>query len=133
MIYFIKSEYLPNFFALDYSFMMTYIKKEKEKKSIVSLEVISNIIQYEEEIKINSIGSPDTSRKISLEIKKKPVNIVKLSEFNLLELIHSKKNGFGNIHKAMLYNTEVICRVVKFDRLSRYDLEGLQRDLEEIT
>jgi hypothetical protein len=44
MIYFIKSEYLPNFFALDYSFMMTYIKKEKEKKSIVSLEVISNII-----------------------------------------------------------------------------------------
>lgn len=29
IIYFIISEYIPNFFALDYSFMMTYIKNKK--------------------------------------------------------------------------------------------------------
>jgi hypothetical protein len=29
LIYFIISEYLPDYFALDYTFMMTYLKKEE--------------------------------------------------------------------------------------------------------
>ena len=44
MIYFITSEYLPNFFALDYTFMMTYIKKIKERNDKSNSEVQLNYL-----------------------------------------------------------------------------------------
>jgi hypothetical protein len=48
-------------------------------------------------------------------------------------MIGNKKNGFGKIHKGIHNNTDVCIRNIKFDRLSRYDLEGLQKDLDELT
>jgi hypothetical protein len=59
--------------------------------------------------------------------------IKKSSEIQLLEQIHHRKNGLGLIFKSSYNNKEVSCRVIKFDRLSRYDLEGLSKDMEEIT
>jgi hypothetical protein len=34
MVYFVITEYIPDFFALDYTFMMTYIKRDSEGLSI---------------------------------------------------------------------------------------------------
>jgi serine/threonine protein kinase len=59
--------------------------------------------------------------------------MIKKSDLNLLEILHNKKNGLGMIHKSIYLNNEVACRVITFDRLSRYDLEGLQKDIEELS
>jgi hypothetical protein len=58
--------------------------------------------------------------------------MLKSSEVNLLESIFNRKNGLGTIFKANYQSEMVTCRQIKFDRLSRYDLEGLYKDLEEI-
>ena len=59
--------------------------------------------------------------------------IKKSTEIQLQEQIHHRKNGLGLIFKSSYNNKEVSCRVIKFDRLSRYYLEGLSKDMEEIT
>jgi hypothetical protein len=51
MIYFLVTEYLPDYFSLDYTFMSTYIK---EKKSIIVDEVFQN--------------NPSTKTKISMSV-----------------------------------------------------------------
>jgi hypothetical protein len=70
-----------------------------------------------------------------LEVKRtKSANdiIVPSAKIALLEAISTKKYGFGSIYKANYNKSEVCVRNIKFDRLSRYDLEGLQKDMEEI-
>jgi len=54
------------------------------------------------------------------------------TQFNLFENIFSRSNGLGNIYKANYSNKEVAVRQLKFDRLSRYDLEGLSNDMEDL-
>jgi hypothetical protein len=82
-------------------------------------------------------GAPNSPVRMSSQDvirRSKAINeiIVKSASINLLEVIHNKKYGFGTIHKALFNNNEVYARNIKFDRLSRYDLEGLQKDLDEL-
>jgi hypothetical protein len=58
--------------------------------------------------------------------------MISSNHFNLLENIFSRTNGLGNIYKANYSNKEVVVRQLKFDRLSRYDLEGLSNDMEDL-
>ena len=58
--------------------------------------------------------------------------MISANDFNLLESIYSRSNGLGNIYKANYKSNEVTVRQLKFDRLSRYDLEGLSNDMEEL-
>ena len=46
--------------------------------------------------------------------------------------IFSRKNGLGKIHLIQYKEFEVAARVIDFERLSRYDLEGFSNDLDEI-
>ncbi len=68
--------------------------------------------------------------------KRKNLNVneffIKSTDFNILEKVHSRKNGFGVIFKATYRNCDVICRSIKFDRLSRYELEDFSTDFQEI-
>lgn len=48
------------------------------------------------------------------------------------EIISSRKNGLGKIFKGFYKDFEIADRIVAFDRLSRYDLEGLSKDIDEI-
>ncbi len=55
-------------------------------------------------------------------------NKLKVSE----EIISSRKNGLGKIYKGFFKDCEIADRVIVFDRLSRYDLEGLSKDIDDI-
>lgn len=88
-----------------------------------------------------NINSPKGSRTISLNIEPNDSAsklrgvadiIVKFGEIKILETKHERKNGLGIIDKAEFRKVEVACRTIKFDRISRYDLEGLSKDIEEI-
>lgn len=59
--------------------------------------------------------------------------IKKCTEIELVEQIFCRKNGLGNIFKSTHNGIDVGCRLIKFNRLSRYDLEGISKDMEEIT
>jgi len=48
------------------------------------------------------------------------------------ELIFSKKHGLGKIYKFECKNKTVATRVIEFERLSRYDLEGISDDIDQI-
>ena len=48
------------------------------------------------------------------------------------EIIGTRKNGLGKIYKAQYKEFEIAARIITFDRLSRYDLEGLSKDIDEI-
>ena len=50
----------------------------------------------------------------------------------LEEIINSRKNGLGKIFKSFYKDSEIADRIIVFDRLSRYDLEGLSKDIDEI-
>jgi hypothetical protein len=170
MVYFIISEYLPDIFALDYSFMMTYFKKQTllsdEEKDIVNTRKTSNLQGLEnftrimdspknsshdensseenisdlnKNIQIPSFNNgtqslqPNVKNKQFEPIKKLFYDIlVKVSDIQFLEQIHTKKNTLGVIFKSKVFNKEFSCRSVKFDRLSRYDLEGISKDIEEL-
>lgn len=56
--------------------------------------------------------------------------LIKYDDIHILESISFRKNGLGTINRATFQNSEIIVRVLKFDRLSRYDLEGIQKDIE---
>jgi hypothetical protein len=170
LVYFIISEYLPDIFALDYSFMMTYIKKQTllsdEERDIGNTRKTSNLQGLESFNK--AMDSPNTSSKeeFSSEDNTSEANkhilipslsigsqflqsntknkqgethkkvfedvLVKLADIQFLEQIHSKKNSLGIVFKSKIKNKECSCRSVKFDRLSRYDLEGISKDIEEL-
>lgn len=178
LVYLIVTEYVPNFFALDYTFMMTYIQKRKKlideediegtsgsghflfnSRKVSHYTDVRSSDQLVNEHNLVSGGSaskdlnhdyqhakafrssminPNNNqamRTSSVNInEKKTIKdfIIKFNDIQLQDLLYQRKNGLGSIYKAQYMNKEVCCRVVKFDRLSRYDLEGLSKDMEEL-
>lgn len=153
-VYFLVSEFIPDFFALDYSFMMTLIIKDdtnKSEENLVRIELIIffiicllKIFQLDQEAQTNkykrfSITSTDDLKESLVKTarfsqfkRNKNDFMITASQFNVLESIYSRSNGLGNIYKANYNSHEVTVRQLKFDRLSRYDLEGLSNDMEEL-
>ena len=134
MVYFIVTEYVPYFFALDYALMKTYIKNEEdnllnEKENIIDEKNGANFINME----TGSSGDSKSRGRLS-KINPTPVTqmLVKSKDINLFQSVYSRKNGLGTLYKATFQGTDVICRVISFDRLSRYDLEGVSKDMEEV-
>jgi hypothetical protein len=162
LVYFLVTEYIPDFFALDFSFMMTYIK-------IVEAPVEEQlyISDSDKTIIANSENTSYNSRKLSLtsnpkndsnlhynvnnfnpnmnkfsrnsnyiiNSSRKKVNdimIKKFEDIQLNEQIFKKKNGLGIIYKSTYHLKDFACRVIKNERLSRYDLEGLSKDLDDL-
>ena len=64
--------------------------------------------------------------------KKEDVFMTKINIKVSEEIISFRKNGLGKIHKGFYKDFEIADRVIAFDRLSRYDLEGLSKDIDEI-
>lgn len=73
-----------------------------------------------------------TKLRISINRKKEEVFINKADIKILEETLSSRKNGLGKIYKGFHKEYEIADRIIAFDRLSRYDLEGLSKDIDEI-
>lgn len=73
------------------------------------------------------------SRKTIQNIKKKDdillhKNIILVKD----ELVGYRRHGLGKIYKGKVNDYDSSIRVIDFQRLSRYDLEGLSNDIDEI-
>ena len=118
--YFIVIEFIPLYFALDSSIYSTFVTKKDSDIPSDSEGLIEN------DNKTDIINKPDVS-----EVKKKYLLDIKDIILNEDTSIN-KKNGLGRIMIAKYKEQEVIVREIIFERLSRYDLEGILSDIELI-
>lgn len=58
--------------------------------------------------------------------------MINFHQLSISEGIFERKNGLGTINKVVYKHKIYSGRLIKFDRLSRYDLEGISKDMEEI-
>jgi hypothetical protein len=67
-----------------------------------------------------------------MEIKREEI-LVNKKYFEISEeLIFNRKYGLGKIYKSECKKFPVATRVIEFERLSRYDLEGLSNDINQL-
>lgn len=168
LVYFLVTEYIPDFFALDFSFMMTYIKKldnpaneeflynsDSEKTLNAMIATSENTSLNSRKVSVTSNPKNDSNLHYNaynfnpnnnnnkyarnsnylINSNRKTLNdimIKKFDEIQLNEQIYKKKNGLGIIYKATYHSKEYACRVIKNERLSRYDLEGFSKDLDDL-
>ena len=132
IVYFFIIEIIPLYFSVSSELSKTFIKKEL-KESILS----SN--ENHEEKLIFDFSTTTTSLSNDLESnipKKKKIKIknylIPFKDILLKEELFSKKNGLGKIYKGIYKKEEIVCRIVKFNRLSRYELEEITKDFEII-
>jgi Zn-dependent peptidase ImmA (M78 family) len=70
--------------------------------------------------------------KRNMEIKREEILVIK-KYFNISEeIIFYRKYGLGKIFKSECKNFPVATRVIEFERLSRYDLEGISDDINQL-
>lgn len=59
--------------------------------------------------------------------------IIKFKDFKVLSVMFPKrKSSLGEIYKGNLKSLDVSIRMIEFDRLSRYDLEAFNKDMDEL-
>ena len=128
--FFIITEFVPLYFALDFGMMKTFIKRES------TAPLNSSIDDSEADSKVALFVSNDSESKISARASSKAniqnALITNSSDIELIDEMFSKKNGLGKIYSAKYKGEDVCCRVVLFERLSRYDLEGIYTDLKNL-
>ena len=143
-VFFILLEILPIYFSLEHSFAKTFIRDEQinlneNREKLIQSESDTN---SRTSIDIRMSSFPDNAENISnsnSEIKVE-VNIQKNikdylineNEIEMGELMFGKKNGLGELYRGIYQNENVICRVIKFDRLSRYNIENIISDFEKV-
>ena len=142
-IFFIFLEIFPTYFSLEHNLAKTFIKDEPSQNNELLLqknEVNENIIR-------NSVASSNISIKSDKDLQKdnniitiEPNNIkkdikdylVKEEDIIIGDKIFERKNGLGIINKGKYKNEDVIIRVIQFDRLSRYNIEDIIGDFEQL-
>jgi len=136
IVYFFITEFLSDILAIDTSFVATHIVPEEEdtdnEKSLKSGRRLSDVSHN---IKDNPLTNNPINFNASLPNSKIEISnfLIESKEISLHNLIYKKKNGFGSIYLATYKNEQVVCRVVKFDRLTRYELESLSNDIQSLT
>jgi len=60
--------------------------------------------------------------------------LINSKDIELQELMYRrKKYGLGAIFKAKYLIHDIACRVIKFERLTRYEMESLSNDILNLT
>ena len=138
-LFFIFLELFPIYFSLEDNLAKTFIKGNQQN----DLLLIQNNDENNNIIK-NPLDSLNVSLKNDEEIQKginKTTNSIKLDVKDYLikeedliigEKIFERKNGLGVIHKGKYKNNDVSIRIIKFDRLSRYNIEDIIGDFDQI-
>ena len=135
VVYFIVAEFIPLYFALDFSLMKTFIENEPpllsqtDEESAPEPSRNANLFESESE-------APSNQRKSSVRYPSKQdvqnLIITNGSDIVLDQEIYSRKNGLGKLYKSTYKGQTVCSRVILFERLSRYDLEGISTDIQNI-
>jgi hypothetical protein len=139
-LFFILLEVFPTYFSLEDNLVKTFIKEVHNPSGELVIEnndlnenIIRNSIddsnlstRGEQEMQGGNIAN---SNSIKIDIKN---FLVKEEDITIGEKIFERKNGLGIINKGKYKNDDVIIRVIKFDRLSRYNIQDITTDIEQI-
>ena len=142
-IFFIFLEVFPIYFTLEHNLAKTFIKEEQmnepflQNNDISNADIIRNseggggdstIITTKNETELQK-GNISNNNNIKLDIKD---YLLKEEDIVIGEKIFERKNGLGIINKGKYKNEDVIIRVIQFDRLSRYNIEDIVKDFEQL-
>ena len=58
--------------------------------------------------------------------------MINYKDIIMSDIILNSKKSLGMIYKSKLNGNDICCRLLNFDRLSRYDLEAFSKDIDEI-
>ena len=134
-IFFIVLEIFPIYFTQEHNLAETFIKEEQVNEPLIqnsniNSEIIRNSVENsnisstnEQELQIgNNINN-------KIDIKD---YLIKEEDIIIGEKLFERKNGLGVINKGKYKNENVIIRIIKFDRLSRYNIEDIIGDFEKL-
>ena len=138
-IFFILLEVFPIYFSLEHNLAKTFIREESQNNELLvqNNDINENIVR-------NSVDNSSIKNEQELERNKNitinPNNIkvdikdylVKEEDIIIGEKIFERKNGLGIINKGKYKNEDVIIRIIQFDRLSRYNIEDIIGDFEQL-
>ena len=143
--YYFFTELLPTYFITGNDFYKTFLYKKNE--------IINNIKNEEESSITNNISNNNISNSliknseknfeenIIIQNEKKTNNnnnnklinfIIKFKEIEIKEELFYRKNGLGKLFKGKYNNNDVVLRILNFDRLNRYEIEEIQKDIQII-
>lgn len=122
VLYFIVTEFLPDYLVLDYGTMKTFIKK----KISVSLTEALNTSGSKD---FNLSKSKEGNGNVVIDINSIQIPFQALT---LNDPIYSKKRGLGIIEKGTYIGQDIVCRKITFERMSRYEQEGIYDDIKNI-
>ena len=142
--YYFFTELLPTYFITGNDFYKTFLYKKNE--------IINNIKNEEENSITNNISNNNISNSLIknseknfednnnniIQNEKKTNNnklinfIIKFKEIEIKEELYYRKNGLGKLFKGKYNNNDVVLRILNFDRLNRYEIEEIQKDIQII-
>ena len=132
IVYFFIIEIIPLYFSVSSELSKTFIKNELNESLLSSNENVDEKL-IDDFSKRTTILSNDLESNFSKTKKIKIKNyLIPFKEILLKEELFSKKNGLGKIYKGIYNKEEIVCRIIKFNRLSRYELEEIIKDFEII-
>ncbi len=130
--YCIFTEFLPCLFSLIVDLVATYESTKNNKKKL--LEVLFD--KENQEIIIDNRDDTNIEKRADTMNNYTLVThdfILKLKDFTISSNIASKaKHSLGYISKGLFKGKVITIRTIEFDRLSRYNLEEIGEDIDEI-
>jgi serine/threonine protein kinase len=139
-LFFILLEVFPTYFSLEDNLVKTFVKEQHNpsneliienndlNENIIRNSVDSSTLSSKGEQELQR-GSSINSNNIKIDIKNYLVNE---EEITVGEKIFERKNGLGINNKGIYKKEDVIIRIIQFDRLSRYNIQDITNDIEQI-
>lgn len=123
VLFYIITEFIPDYLVLDYSMMKTFIKQNRNTS-------INEPLNTSESNNLFNVSK----EKIGVPYLVTDINnfIIPFKAFSLTQQIYSRKKGLGIITKGTFKEQDIACREITFERISRYDQERIYEDIESI-
>lgn len=138
------SEIVPSLLTLNTNVIDFYLIEEDKKQRLVEIsfdQIDNNYIDKDDNIEdIEGLINNDPIHRNRIKSESLENRIVLQREFIISkkdftigpELQFKTKHSLGSIYTGNLNNLNIAIRSIEFDRLSRYDLETLNKDIDEI-
>ena len=133
------TELIPSLLTLNQNVIQFYILNTEFKSRHV--DIILDREEYEDSLSNLSIDISRDNINSTTSNDKRNGNITTISHEFMLSLDHFKvinimypkrKTSFGQISKGIFNSLDVTIREIEFERISRYDVESFNKDIDEI-